>query len=46
MAVQVDTAAIKHGFQAAFVICGNIVNEDASLGYAHTTKGAAEVCSY
>ncbi|KAG9308808.1 hypothetical protein JVU11DRAFT_11433 [Chiua virens] len=36
-----DTAAKRHGFEAAVVICGNIVNEDASLGYSHTTTDAS-----
>ncbi|KIK79745.1 hypothetical protein PAXRUDRAFT_160449, partial [Paxillus rubicundulus Ve08.2h10] len=39
---QVDAGAIKHGFQAAVIMCGNAVNEDASLGFAHTTPGATE----
>ncbi|KAG9310918.1 hypothetical protein JVU11DRAFT_8784 [Chiua virens] len=36
-----DTAAKRHGFEAVMVICGNIVNEDASLGYSHTTTDAS-----
>ncbi|KIJ20751.1 hypothetical protein PAXINDRAFT_152556 [Paxillus involutus ATCC 200175] len=39
----VDARATKHGFQAAVIMCGNTVNEDASLGFAHTTPGATEV---
>ncbi|KAG9309295.1 hypothetical protein JVU11DRAFT_10782 [Chiua virens] len=35
-----DIAAAKHGFQAAIVMCGNIVNEDMSLAFQHTTRGA------
>ncbi|KAH0833422.1 hypothetical protein J3R83DRAFT_12535 [Lanmaoa asiatica] len=35
-----DTAAAKHGFQAAIVMCGNIVDEDTSLAFQHTTRGA------
>ncbi|KAG1845931.1 hypothetical protein C8R48DRAFT_779676 [Suillus tomentosus] len=36
----VDTAAAKHGFEAVFIICGKVVNQDASLGYIHETPGA------
>ncbi|KIJ65252.1 hypothetical protein HYDPIDRAFT_27972, partial [Hydnomerulius pinastri MD-312] len=35
-------AAAKHGFEAALVMCGKVVNEDASLGFAHTTAGATQ----
>ncbi|KAG2747741.1 hypothetical protein P692DRAFT_201684006, partial [Suillus brevipes Sb2] len=35
-----DGAATRQGFEAAIVMCGNIVNEDASLGHVHTTPGA------
>ena len=41
--LQVEGAAAKHGFEAALVICGNVVNEDASLGFTHTTTGAKKV---
>ncbi|KIK80789.1 hypothetical protein PAXRUDRAFT_36081 [Paxillus rubicundulus Ve08.2h10] len=35
-------AAAQHGFEAALVMCGNIVNEDASLGFVHETDGASK----
>ncbi|KAF8121400.1 hypothetical protein EV363DRAFT_1186188 [Boletus edulis] len=35
-----DAAAAKHGFEAALVMCGKTVNEDALLGFVHTTAGA------
>ncbi|KAG2088056.1 uncharacterized protein F5147DRAFT_549499, partial [Suillus discolor] len=35
-----DGAAARQGFEAALVMCGNIVNEDASLGHVHMTPGA------
>ncbi|KAG2113975.1 hypothetical protein DEU56DRAFT_710401, partial [Suillus clintonianus] len=35
-----DGAATRQGFEAALVMCGNIVNEDASLGHVHMTPGA------
>jgi len=41
--LQVEGAAAKHGFEAALVMCGKVVNEDASLGFAHTTAGAKKV---
>ncbi|KAI6042182.1 hypothetical protein EDC04DRAFT_2564591, partial [Pisolithus marmoratus] len=31
-----------HGIEAAFVMAGSIVNQDASLGYAYTTPGAED----
>ncbi|KAG1840555.1 hypothetical protein C8R48DRAFT_781748 [Suillus tomentosus] len=40
-----DSAAAKFGFETAMVICGKIVNQDASLGQVHTTPGAAEFWS-
>ena len=42
---QVEGAATKYGFEAALVMCGKVVNEDASLGFAHTTAGAKKVKS-
>ncbi|KAG1840444.1 hypothetical protein F4604DRAFT_1690780 [Suillus subluteus] len=30
-----DGAAARQGFEAAFIMCSNIVNEDTSLGYVH-----------
>ncbi|KIM55143.1 hypothetical protein SCLCIDRAFT_88388, partial [Scleroderma citrinum Foug A] len=35
-----EGAAAKHGFEAALVMCGKVINEDASLGFIHTTAGA------
>ncbi|KAG1796090.1 uncharacterized protein HD556DRAFT_1441928 [Suillus plorans] len=35
-----DSAAARYGFEAAFVACGKVVNQDGSLGLAHTTPGA------
>ncbi|KAG1810926.1 uncharacterized protein BJ212DRAFT_1219116, partial [Suillus subaureus] len=32
---------LMQGFEAALVMCGNIVNEDASLGHVHMTPGAS-----
>ena len=40
---QADAATAQHGFETALVMCGNVVNEDASLGFAHTTSRATEV---
>ncbi|KAG2053169.1 hypothetical protein BDR06DRAFT_1008817 [Suillus hirtellus] len=40
-----DSAAAKFGFETTMVICGNIVNQDTSLGQVHTTPGAAEFWS-
>ncbi|KIM68033.1 hypothetical protein SCLCIDRAFT_85680, partial [Scleroderma citrinum Foug A] len=33
----VKGAAAKHGFEVALVMCGKVINEDASLGFTHTT---------
>lgn len=38
-----DSAAARYGFEAAFVACGKVVNQDGSLGLAHTTPGAEGV---
>ncbi|KAG1719201.1 uncharacterized protein EDB91DRAFT_1065808, partial [Suillus paluster] len=35
-----DGAAARQGFEAALVMCGNIVNEDSSLGHVHMTPSA------
>ena len=35
-----------HGIEAAFVMAGSIVNQDASLGFAYTTPGAENVRSH
>ncbi|KAG2355940.1 hypothetical protein BDR07DRAFT_1381172 [Suillus spraguei] len=40
-----DSAAAKFGFETAMVVCGKIINQDASLGQVHTTPGAAEFWS-
>ncbi|KAG0692599.1 hypothetical protein DFH29DRAFT_882260 [Suillus ampliporus] len=37
-----DLATAKHGFEAALLMCGKVVNQDASIGYVHTTPGAEE----
>ncbi|KAG1859743.1 hypothetical protein F4604DRAFT_1930462 [Suillus subluteus] len=39
---EADTTAAKFGFETTMVICGKIVNQDASLGQVHTTPGATE----
>ncbi|KAG0695533.1 hypothetical protein DFH29DRAFT_879987 [Suillus ampliporus] len=36
-----DSASTRFGFESAMVLCGNIVNQDASLGHVHTTPAAA-----
>ncbi|KAN0087820.1 hypothetical protein V8E55_006441, partial [Tylopilus felleus] len=38
-----DTAAVKHGFQSALVMCGNIINEDSSLAFQHASQDASRV---
>lgn len=35
-----------HGIEAAFIMAGSIVNQDASLGFAYTTPGAEDVSSH
>ncbi|KAG2078613.1 hypothetical protein BDR04DRAFT_1112775 [Suillus decipiens] len=40
-----DTAAAKFGFETVMVVCGKIVNQDASLSQVHTTPDAAELMS-
>lgn len=40
---QMDVAAARFGFEGALVTCGKVVNQDGSLGLAHTTAGAAGV---
>ncbi|KAG1904934.1 uncharacterized protein F5891DRAFT_1183575 [Suillus fuscotomentosus] len=37
-----DLATAKHGFEAALLMCGKVVNQDASIGYIHMTPGAEE----
>jgi len=41
--LQLEGAAVKHGFKAALVICRKVVNEDASLGFTHMTAGTKKV---
>ena len=38
-----DSAAARFGFETAVVVCGKVVNQDASLGQMHTTPGVADV---
>ena len=40
---QLEGVSAKHGFEAALVMCGKVVNEDTSLGFVHTTAGAKKV---
>ncbi|KAG1901132.1 uncharacterized protein F5891DRAFT_1187824 [Suillus fuscotomentosus] len=40
VAGMLDSSAARFGFEAAVVLCGKIVNQDASLGHVHTTPGA------
>ncbi|KAG2136084.1 uncharacterized protein EDB93DRAFT_1106955 [Suillus bovinus] len=40
-----DSTAAKFSFETTMVICGKIVNQDASLGQVHTTPGTAEFWS-
>ncbi|KAG2074971.1 hypothetical protein BDR04DRAFT_1150791 [Suillus decipiens] len=37
-----DLATTKHGFEAALLMCRKAMNQDASIGYIHTTSGAEE----
>ncbi|KAG1882370.1 hypothetical protein F4604DRAFT_1537412, partial [Suillus subluteus] len=37
-----DTGVARFGFEAALVACGKVINQDGSLGMAHTTSGAAD----
>ncbi|KAG1817616.1 uncharacterized protein BJ212DRAFT_1500091 [Suillus subaureus] len=37
-----DTGVAHFGFKAALVACGKVINQDSSLGMAHTTSGAAD----
>ncbi|KIM50669.1 hypothetical protein SCLCIDRAFT_79870, partial [Scleroderma citrinum Foug A] len=37
---QLEGASAKHGFEMALVMCSKVVNEDASLGFIHSTAGA------
>ena len=39
-----DMWQAKHGFEAAWVMCGNVPNEDGSLAAAHETVNAKDVC--
>ena len=40
---QLKGASAKHGFETALVMCSKVVNEDASLGFIHSTAGAKKV---
>ncbi|OAX32111.1 hypothetical protein K503DRAFT_787412 [Rhizopogon vinicolor AM-OR11-026] len=42
----IDSAAAKFGFETAVIICGKIVNQDASLGQVHMSPGAADFFSF
>lgn len=42
-AIQMDAGAARYGYEAALVACGKVINQDGSLGMAHTTPGAAGV---
>ncbi|KAG9309809.1 hypothetical protein JVU11DRAFT_10185 [Chiua virens] len=35
-----ENESAKHGFEATIIMCGSVANEDASLGFTHTTGGA------
>ncbi|KIK47789.1 hypothetical protein CY34DRAFT_73320 [Suillus luteus UH-Slu-Lm8-n1] len=41
VSAMMDVAAARFGFEGALVTCGKVVNQDGSLGLAHTTAGAA-----
>lgn len=41
--LQLDSWHIKHGFEAALVLCGTKVHEDGGLTAEHTTAGAKDV---
>ncbi|KAG1789413.1 uncharacterized protein HD556DRAFT_1447028 [Suillus plorans] len=41
VATLLDSASTRFGFEAAIVLCGNVVNQDASLGHVHMTQAAA-----
>ncbi|KAG2117887.1 uncharacterized protein F5147DRAFT_648325 [Suillus discolor] len=38
-----DKAAARQGFEAALIMCSNIVNENASLGHVHTMPSAGGI---
>ena len=38
-----ESESAKHGFESVLVMCGSVMNEDASLGFMHTTGGATKV---
>ncbi|KIK47676.1 hypothetical protein CY34DRAFT_64789, partial [Suillus luteus UH-Slu-Lm8-n1] len=40
VAGMLDSSAARFGFEAAVVLCGKVVNQDASLGHVHTTPSA------
>ncbi|KAG1853449.1 hypothetical protein DFJ58DRAFT_728198 [Suillus subalutaceus] len=37
-----DIASTKFSFKSAIVMCGKVVNQDASLGHVHMTPGATD----
>ncbi|KAG1873169.1 hypothetical protein F4604DRAFT_1681218 [Suillus subluteus] len=41
VSAMMDIAAARFGFEGALVTCGKVVNQDGSLGLAHTMAGAA-----
>ena len=41
--MQLKASATNNGFQSALVMCGNVVNQDASIGATFTTPEAEEV---
>ncbi|OJA17486.1 hypothetical protein AZE42_11234 [Rhizopogon vesiculosus] len=45
-AIQYGNAAAKFDFKTAVVICGKIVNQDASLGQVHMSPGTADFFSF
>ncbi|KAG1745895.1 uncharacterized protein EDB91DRAFT_1246034 [Suillus paluster] len=43
VSAMMDIAAAHFGFEGALVTCGKVVNQDGSLGLAHTMAGAAGI---
>ncbi|KAG1719294.1 hypothetical protein EDD22DRAFT_963314, partial [Suillus occidentalis] len=41
LSAMMDAGAARYGYEAALVACGKVINQDGSLGMAHTTPGAA-----
>lgn len=42
-AIQMDAGAAHYGYEAALIACSKVINQDGSLGMAHTMPGAAGV---